>query len=250
MLESKKEKLIQKIKAIREKTLENGCTEQEAYIAAAMVEKLMNDYDISLTEVEVRGEEWDTLEIDTGKMVKGDLHHVIIAIGEFTDTKVWLSRKFVGFDKRGRRQTMVTYCFFGTQKDTEIAHFMYDMLQTAFKQEVKAYQKSKAYQENPNHGRTKTVSFKLGMSNRLSYRLQEMKQKQQESNQESGLMLYDKLAIVEEEFLKQTGLKLTKESKRRSKVDYGAYDSGQAAGDRVNISPGVKNSGGLKSLGS
>lgn len=99
----------------------------------------------------------------------------------------------------------MTYCFFGTQKDTEIAHFLYDMLQTAFTQEVKAYQKSAEYKNNPSHGRTKTISFKLGMAGRLSSRLNAMKEAQQVANQEAGLMLYDKFAIVEEEFLKQTG---------------------------------------------
>ena len=250
MSTDKKEKLIQKIKALKSKTLENGCTEQEAYAAAVLVEKLMNEYDISLTEVEVRGEEWDTLEIETGKSVKGDLHNVIVAIGKFTDTKVWISRKFAGFDKGGRKKTMVTYCFFGTQKDTEIAHFLYDMLQTAFTQEVKVYQKSAEYKNNPNHGRTKTVSFKLGMGRRLSDRLQAMKMAQQASNEEQGLMLYDKYAIVEEEFARQTGFKLTKESRRRSNIDYGAFASGEKAGDKVSITQGVKSSnGGTKALG-
>lgn len=54
MSTDKKEKLIQKIQALRAKTLENGCIEEEAYAAAVLVEKLMNDYDISLTEVEFR----------------------------------------------------------------------------------------------------------------------------------------------------------------------------------------------------
>lgn len=46
-------------------------------------------------------------------------------------------------------------------------------------------------------------------------------------------------------------MKLTKESRRRTNVDYGSYVSGQAAGDRVTITQGVKSkNGGPKALGS
>ena len=58
MTESKKDSLIGKIKALQSKTVYNGCSESESLFAANKVEQLMNEYNITLTEV--REEEFIT----------------------------------------------------------------------------------------------------------------------------------------------------------------------------------------------
>jgi hypothetical protein len=39
---------------LRSKTTDNGCTEAEALLAAAKVAELLDRYDLSLTDVEIR----------------------------------------------------------------------------------------------------------------------------------------------------------------------------------------------------
>ena len=48
------DKLKTRIQALRTKTIDNGCTEDEALSAAAKVAELLDRYDLSLTDVEIR----------------------------------------------------------------------------------------------------------------------------------------------------------------------------------------------------
>ncbi len=43
-----------RIQGLRAKTTDNGCTEAEALLAAAKVAELLDRYDVSLTDVEIR----------------------------------------------------------------------------------------------------------------------------------------------------------------------------------------------------
>ena len=48
------DKLKTRIQGLRAKTTDNGCTEAEALLAAAKVAELLDRYDLSLTDVEIR----------------------------------------------------------------------------------------------------------------------------------------------------------------------------------------------------
>jgi Protein of unknown function (DUF2786). len=48
------DKLKLRIQALRAKTIDNGCTEDEALSAAAKVAELLDRYDLSLTDIEMR----------------------------------------------------------------------------------------------------------------------------------------------------------------------------------------------------
>ena len=48
------DKLKVRIQALRAKTIDNGCTEDEALSAAAKVAELLDRYDLSMTDVEMR----------------------------------------------------------------------------------------------------------------------------------------------------------------------------------------------------
>ena len=50
------DKLIGRIQALRAKTVEQGCTEQEALTAAAKVAELLDRYGLSLSELDLRGQ--------------------------------------------------------------------------------------------------------------------------------------------------------------------------------------------------
>ena len=48
------DKLKLRIQALRAKTMDNGCTEAEAMMAAAKVAELLDRYDLTLSDVELR----------------------------------------------------------------------------------------------------------------------------------------------------------------------------------------------------
>ena len=48
------DRLKTRLQGLRSKTTDNGCTEAEALLAAAKVAELLDRYDLSLTDVEIR----------------------------------------------------------------------------------------------------------------------------------------------------------------------------------------------------
>jgi hypothetical protein len=212
------------------KTTSNGCSEAEALTAAEMIGKLMQEYDLSMSEIEFKNEEFLTLTIDTDSRIAAPIHSVINSIGLYTDTKVWFTRG-----------AKIVYSFFGTKKDTEIAGFLYNLLVGAIKMETESFKKTDSYKLSSLNGRTKTSSFANGMATRLSHRLQEMKREQEVKNESTSTSLVpvNKMSIVLDQFGKlNIGLKTS--VRRTTAGSYDAYRAGQAAGDRVNINGGLR----------
>lgn len=63
----KKEQIIEKIKALMEKTIENGCSEAEALAASEKVADLLVKYEIQMSEIEYRETGFGYRLVDTGK---------------------------------------------------------------------------------------------------------------------------------------------------------------------------------------
>jgi hypothetical protein len=221
-------------------TVENGCTESEALSATQKAKDLLNEYDLNMSEVEVRAEEFETLNIDLNSMKRNDAYFIIKNIANLTNTKTWINRS----DVKG-----VSYTFFGTKKDTQIANYLYHLLLNSIKYESEKYKKTRQYINNPANGRTKVTSFKYGMAARLSQRLHDMHEATKIYNQEKGLVLYDKMSIVEQKFNEMLGIRLKKTNSRGNSSDYSSYLHGKKAGDKVVITTGIKaNSSGQKFL--
>jgi len=60
------DKLKTRIQALRAKTIDNGCTEDEALSAVAKVAELLDRYDLSLTDVEIREAPCERREYERG----------------------------------------------------------------------------------------------------------------------------------------------------------------------------------------
>src|ERR1035437_9034841 len=114
ILDPKREKIANKIQALLKKTVENGCSEEEALSAAEMVGRMMNEYDLSMTEIEFKDENFITHLITSNSRVASHIHSLIGAIAFFTDTKCWF-----------QRQDKIVYHFFGSEKDTQIADYLF-----------------------------------------------------------------------------------------------------------------------------
>src|SRR3984893_2613560 len=58
-------RVIQRIQALRAKTVDQGCTEQEALASANKVAELLDRYGLSLSEIELRRQVCEGIGIDT-----------------------------------------------------------------------------------------------------------------------------------------------------------------------------------------
>src|ERR1700730_12185962 len=106
-------RLKSRIQGLRSKTADNGCTEAEALLAAAKVAELLDRYDLSLTDVEIRDAPCEQREYETYRKKRIPLDACIGAIANFCDCRVWREKNQVGEAR---------YVFFGLRSDIEVAH--------------------------------------------------------------------------------------------------------------------------------
>ena len=125
-------RVLQRIQALRAKTVEQGCTEQEALAAAKKVAELLDRYGLSLGEVEMRDQACEGVGVDTGRRRRAPLDDCIPTIAMFCDCKVWIETAASG---------AIRYVFFGLPADVEAAHYLYDLIVVTFATETARFKK-------------------------------------------------------------------------------------------------------------
>jgi Protein of unknown function (DUF2786) len=90
------DRLKTRIQGLRSKTTDNGCTESEALLAAAKVAELLSQYDLSLTDVEIRDAPCEQREYETYRKKRIPLDACIGTIANFCDCRVWREKNQVG----------------------------------------------------------------------------------------------------------------------------------------------------------
>ncbi|MBX9634340.1 MAG: DUF2786 domain-containing protein [Magnetospirillum sp.] len=222
------DKLKAKIHALSAKTVANGCTEAEALAAAAKVAALLDQYDLSLSDVQRSHEQCDRLVIAGGKKQRSPMEGCIGAIAVFCDCKVWRQK-----DAEGRSATV----FFGLPADLEMARTLYALIDAAMRTGAEAYKRSrKVISYRHDEGR----SFLIGMAQAIGEALLEMKEDRDRANRNaSGRdLVVVKTGVVEAEFSRlNLAFKQSGPSGRR--IVAGAFESGLEAGGRFDL-PGGK----------
>lgn len=223
MNDAKRKQIIDRIRALQARTVERGCTEAEALAAANMVGRLLTDYDLSMTDVEI-GEERCGLEyLETGRKTMHEIQYCLGAIAHYADVKLWRQRADAIYWR---------IALFGTDSDVEFAKFLIQIVRAAMDQELARYRMRCSELGEPT-GRRQSNSFLKGMAARIAERLRQMKRDQQADTVAStgrNLMVV-KGALVKSEFAK-LNIRLIKGGSKGA-GDHGAHSAGKAAGDRV-----------------
>lgn len=228
-----------RIRALLAKTVENGCTEDEALAAAAKAGELMDRYGIESSEVEIRAEKCDAGAFRSRAGKKGtkertngvsEVLHVTSAIARFCACRVYRSGPEVRY--------------FGLPSDVEVAVYLTDTVEAAMRSSFRRWRKG------PNRprdvgGHALRAPFMVAMGIRLSNRLDEMRvARDGEGHRTSDgkSLVLVKTAVVDEQYedykrRMELNLKFTK-----GKTVYGrteAFDAGRAAADAHQFNLGV-----------
>lgn len=224
--------LKNRIQALRAKTIDNGCTESEALSAAAKVAELLDRYDLSLSDVEIREAACERREFETHRKKRVPLDGCIGAIAHFCDCRVW-REKNAGGEAR--------YVFFGLRSDVEVAHYLTEMIDGAVRSELGRYKTTKEYlrfRHNERH--LANGSFTFGMVGSIAEKLMSMKEARDAANESSGrALVVMKSAVVDVE-LKKLNLNLRKSRSATRMVSEAAFEAGGAAGTSLAINPAVR----------
>ena len=225
-------RVLQRIQALRGKTVEQGCTEQEALASAKKVAELLDRYGLSLDEVEMRDQACEGVGVDTGRRRRAPLDDCVPTIGLFCDCKVWIETTASG---------AIRYVFFGLPADVEAAHFLYDLIVVTFATETSRF-KNEDLTVASSARRVSTRSFQLGLAHGIRDKLRSMKSERDVANRLStGRDLVPIKASVIEDELEKLGLSFhAKAQSRKRMVAPGAYHAGREAGKKFEPRRGVE----------
>lgn len=227
-------RVIQRIQALRAKTVDHGCTEQEALASANKVAELLDRYGLSLSEIELRRQVCEGIGIDTERRRRGAFDSCVPGIAGFCDCKVWTETTATG---------SIRYIFFGLPADVEAAHFLYDLIDVTFTTETTQFKTGAIYGRlDPDERRKAVNSFQIGLSHGIVTKLKTMKAERDAANKtSSGRDLVPlKTSVIDDELTK---LGLSFQAKRRARrkhVLVDAYEAGQVAGRRFEVRAGVE----------
>ena len=226
------DKLRMRIQALRAKTIDNGCTEGEALSAAAKVAELLDRYDLSLTDVEIRAAPCERREFETHRKKRIPLDDCIGAVANFCDCRVWRERNQAGEAR---------YVFFGLRSDIEVAHYLTELIDSAVRSELGRYKTTREYLQFRHKERhMANASFALGMVASIADKLTAMKAERDKVNYGTGRALVVlKAAIVDDE-LGKLGLRLRVQRGASRMVSMTAFEAGGVAGASLDINPGIE----------
>lgn len=246
-------KVKAKIKALAAKTVEAGCSEHEAMHAAEMVGRLLDQFNLSMDEIDIREEVCVLGEVPTGSKRRMPIDMAVVPIARFCDVKTWHSKREVG---------TTVYCFYGFEPDVAMAVHLFTVVAAAVRAESATFKGSKPYAVAGNRWLA-TASFQRGLVDRIGDRLAQLKAKRQSDMERDervkaqaaqdaferavaagepppqhvarGTLMVLKGQIVEREFESTLGITLTKAREVWFRVDECAFEAGRTAGERVNL---------------
>jgi hypothetical protein len=227
------DKLMQRIRALREKTVEQGCTEQEALAAAEKVAELLDRYGLSLNELDLRKQKCEGIGVETGRKRRGPIDDCIGSVAAFFECRVWAET-----DEDGT----IRYIFFGMPGDVQASAYLYDLIVQAFASETAAFQRGELYGSMDSGARrSATTSFHAGLAHGIADKLQTLRSARDAARDQSGgrALVPVKRSLIDEE-LEQLGLSLRSVRAPRRRVVRDAYGAGKEAGEKFEYRAGIE----------
>ena len=223
--------LLARIQALRAKTTERGCTEQEAMAAAAKVAELLDRHGLTLTELEIRSQPCEQVTLDTDRSRIGPFDECAPAVAAFFDCRFWFSK-----DPEGR----LRHVFFGLPVDVQASVYLMSLIGHAFETESDRFRRSAEYLRGRSGGRRALhTSFIFGMSQGVQAKLASMRAERETAFQTSGRdLVLVKSDVVEAEMAK-LGMRFRTRKPASRMIHSRAFDAGHAAGERFEPRPGL-----------
>ncbi len=213
-----RKKMLEKVRAILSKTMDNGCTESEAMTALAKARELMATYDISDADISAVVQEkttiFKTADIDPYEIKK----NLCVNVGRFTNCKAFKDRDNI-------------VNFAGKESDIVFATWLLDTLQRFVMRALRQYQADRAKKRLGNSNWT-SVSFVIGCAQRINEKLKELTP--------------INWAKTQELIVKELNMSLTKSSGRGKEINQYAAQSGHKAGNSARFDRPVGNGGTLR----
>jgi len=227
------DRLVQRIQALRAKTVEQGCTEQEALAAAEKVAELLDRYGLSLSELDLRRQSCEGIGVETDRKRRGPIDDCMGTIAAFFDCRVWCETS---------EDATLRYIFFGLPADVQASVYLHDLIALAFATETSAFQATEIYRStHSSRRRSGTNSFQVGLARGIIRKLDTLRQARDVAGGSTNgrALVPIKESIIDAE-IDRLALSLRRRSAVRRMVLPAAFSAGQEAGERFEYRPGIE----------
>jgi Protein of unknown function (DUF2786) len=220
-----RESILNKIRALLAKTMDAGCTEEEALSALGKAQAMKNAYAVTEAELNLTKEEKAILRSEPPGTK--DPHRIkwqlLYAVGKFCNCEGWR--------KRRARGGSIVFC--GLPADAQFATWLLDTL-TAFVQ-AELF-KFLVEAEPSNEDRKEAIrGFVLGCTEKITDRLLELcRQSEAVACSNSKALVVVKDAAIKAK-LDELGIHLSCSSSSCGSFDSSSYSAGKAAGNRASF---------------
>jgi hypothetical protein len=225
-LDSRK-KMLERVRAILSKTMENGCTEGEAMAALAKARELMATYEIDENELHVeKQQEGATIYkgnfADPYDIKKG----LCTSVARFTRCRGW---------DGSREKYGISFC--GLESDVIFATWLLETLQRFVMRALREFQKQRSIKGIPNSNFT-SASFVVGCTARIAEKLRELVPVEPVG---TGLVV-SRQALINAE-LARNGIMLSQGRASKRDIDKRSAMAGHMAGNSARFDRPVGESG-------
>ena len=220
------ERVLGRIQALRSKTVDQGCTEEEALAAAAKVAELLDRYGLSLSEIDFKEQRCSGEGVETDRRRHGPVDECAGTVAAFCDCRTWYEMTPAG---------TLRHIFFGLPADVAGARCLYEKVEEAFETETRVFKRSALYDDHhTSQRRSATTSFQMGLKHGICTKLDKLKDERTKALlKTTGRDLVPiKRDLIEDE-LSDLGLNLTAKTVRSNKVLAKAYHTGRIAGENL-----------------
>jgi hypothetical protein len=220
------DKVLSRIQALRGKTVEQGCTEAEALLAAGKVAELLDQYGLTLSEIDMKSQSCASEGIETSRRRRSPLDECACAIAGFCDCRNWLEMT---------PQGNIRHIFFGLPADVAGARYLFEKIEEAFETETAQFKRSELYDSHPSaKRRSATTSFQAGLGHGIGIKLDRLKAERAAAFRASGGrdLVPVKRDVIEDE-LAALGMRLKPLQTGRKNHLAMAYKKGRVTGENL-----------------
>jgi hypothetical protein len=219
---TEREKLLDKIRGLVSKTIENGCTESEALAALSKARAMMDAYAVEDSELNLTKEEKAILRREPpGTKDPHKLKQFLAtSVAKFCECRAWRDR-----------DNVLVFC--GLRPDAQFATWLLDALAAFVQAEITNHLMGSVAEGR--HRRQVISSFAIGCTERISQRLNELcEQSTSLATSNTKALVVAKGAAVKAK-LDELGICLRTSRSSCSVGNDSSYRAGKAAGDRASF---------------
>lgn len=208
---AERDRVINLIRKMMQRTTGNGCSNSEMEESMAKIGQYMEQFDISMDEVEIRAGVCITHKVDSGVKKDGATLRLALPIAALCGVRIWTN----GGGKK-RTDPNIQLNFFGYEADVLMAEYLFTLIRDNMATETGRYmavEVGKGWLE-PGKKKSMRFSFGYGYVNTITTRLYKMKRERDEAliaagGSSSRELIVVKAKVVEEQYaIKKSELRL------------------------------------------